>query len=450
MFMVQRTRIGRVTVFQLVCLMCTFEAVASLLWTKPSAVMKRGAASGEVGLNRSDASVSGPAVRALDELEEMPAIHPKTIDVSVQDALGDAGSWGLITINSLLLVLIAIYFAPALHAWSNSTDGSVGQGVQWYPVLLLVVYMGLSTSHTFSAFSVSRSTLHPLLPTICVYVLKLVIAIAMNGRSLFGGADATFVRTAWNHKGVVLAYLFPSACMCFSDVIHFFSLSTLSAAEYQLLIHCRLIMTAPVWQCVLKRKLATAQWGFLGICFWAMLVKERFSFATMALSQASFSHSRLSYIFLQVIVSTFGNVFNEKLLTSSPLSVSEQNVVLYSQSLVMMCGSLAGMHYVQGFDVSTQSLQQLLTLPVIVCILSLSTLGIVVSFLMKVVGVITKEIAGMAVTVITVAIEALYLHKGEWHFLDCQAVILITVSVFAYSKIHVQQTQSNVPAAKPK
>eukprot|EP00928_Gymnodinium_smaydae_P097568 TRINITY_DN8874_c0_g1_i1.p1 TRINITY_DN8874_c0_g1~~TRINITY_DN8874_c0_g1_i1.p1 ORF type:complete len:298 (-),score=11.82 TRINITY_DN8874_c0_g1_i1:9-902(-) len=296
--------------FRLVCLMCALEAAVSLSPMRLISVMKPGIARDEVGFNQSHANVTMQAVHALNDQEMLP-VNPKTVDVSIQDALvsqllyGDAGSWILIAINSLLLALIALRFAPSLHAWTKSTDGSQGQAAQGYPVLLLTIYMGLSTSHTFSAFAVSRSTLHPLLPTMCVYVLKLVIAIAMNGQSSFGAADAAFVRTAWKHKGVVLAYLFPSACMCFGDVIHFFSLSALSAAEYQLLLHCRLIITAPVWQCVLKRKLATAQWGLLGICFWAVLVKERFTFANMHQSHASFSHSRFAYIFFQVVVSTF-------------------------------------------------------------------------------------------------------------------------------------------------
>eukprot|EP00928_Gymnodinium_smaydae_P007403 TRINITY_DN12662_c0_g2_i1.p1 TRINITY_DN12662_c0_g2~~TRINITY_DN12662_c0_g2_i1.p1 ORF type:complete len:433 (+),score=34.25 TRINITY_DN12662_c0_g2_i1:53-1351(+) len=360
----------------------------------------------------------------------------KSLEQNAEDV--GIGAWSLLIINSMIIGAIALYLS-SIFTVSFQTAGD--KGSKWYPILLLVLYMGLSTSHTFAAFAVSRTALHPIVPTICVYVFKLAIAIGMNMQSSRDNF-AESMNTIWHHRDVVVSYVFPAACMCFADLISFFALTTLSAAEYQLLLHCRLILVAPVWQCVLKRKLVYVQWILIGVCFWAMLVKERSTLMNMSLSHGMFAHSRLGCIFVQLVLGTVGNVFSEKLLTSSPLSVSEQNVILYSQSLLMLGASLVGIHFAQGLDLNAQSLHHLFDFPVAYCIFSLSTLGIVVSFLLKSVGNITKELAGIAVTLITVAIEALYLHKGEWHTLDGQAVLLITLSVFTFSQVHLQATQS--------
>eukprot|EP00928_Gymnodinium_smaydae_P013073 TRINITY_DN14767_c0_g1_i1.p1 TRINITY_DN14767_c0_g1~~TRINITY_DN14767_c0_g1_i1.p1 ORF type:complete len:413 (+),score=10.40 TRINITY_DN14767_c0_g1_i1:33-1241(+) len=369
---------------------------------------------------------------------ESPQLHHEESNSTFLHHNADANVevWTLTIINGTIVGAIVFYLS---HTYDMRVQTDGGQGDLWCPMLLTVLYMGLSIAHTFSAYEVARSPLHPIVPTICVYVFKLAIAIGMNMQTL-RDSFVESMNTIWHHRGVVLAYIFPAACMCFSDLIDFVSLTTLSAAEYQVLLHCRLILIAPVWQCVLKRKLLLIQWGLIAVCFWAMLLKERSTLVTMS---SSLGIPRLRFMFFRLILSTLGNVFIEKLLTSSPLSVTEQNIILYTQSLIMLSAFVVGLSFTQGLDLNAQSLHHIFDFSVAFCIFSLSTMGIVVSFLLKCVGNIAKELAGIAVTVIIVAIEALCLHKGNWHILDGQAVILITLSAFAFSFVHVQTAQSS-------
>merc|ERR1719506_2196107 len=103
--------------------------------------------------------------------------------------------------------------------------------------------------------------------------MRLLIASVMY-RSTNGSFKELFDYVTTN-KIVLLKYCVPAGALALYDLMSFASLMQMPPSQYMVLIQLRVVLTAFLWQFVMKTWLSLLQWATLLSCIWAVLLTER-------------------------------------------------------------------------------------------------------------------------------------------------------------------------------
>jgi hypothetical protein len=317
-----------------------------------------------------------------------------------------------------------------ITAWQRFSTKT--RDVNAQAVFAFFMYIVFSVGHTFAAHGAARVHLHPVVITILAYVLKFVLAICMSGHTV-----PQLVRLVFSNRRTLCMYIIPAISLAFCDFLSFIILSTHSPAEYRFILRMRLILIAPLWQFLLKKRLSWIQWGLVGVCIWAVVVKQRNMFAIgMVFSHADTADiNHLAPVAMQLLLSSVGNIINEKLLVNSPLTVSVQNVIMYGQALCALC-AFGGLTFLWRRPVVTQqTFPNVLTTPVILSVICLGSLGVSTAFVLKHLGNVTKELLGMLVLFLVAGIEWWVLRISRCDTMDVEAMMLMSFSIILFSSM---------------
>jgi hypothetical protein len=292
--------------------------------------------------------------------------------------------------------------------------------------------------------------LNPVVPTVIIYICKLILAISM-----YVTQDGT-LRDLWNqicsNAQAVVRYTLPAACLAFYDVFSFMTLARMAPSQYQILLHLRTVIIALGWQIVIGKRLSALMWLLLLLCIYAALLTERDSLLAI-LATGGFVAGAAQYgtLGVQYSLSITGNLSNEFFLKQVKLSVNAQNVILYSLGTILLItaltvGSLVKVYHGEPPMFTTGDFPKVLETNVMMSILTLSLVGISTGFVLKLMGNIWKELAGMVVTFVTASVDWFVFHSREPAMLDFQALILISFSLTAFSML--ERSESAADARK--
>jgi len=309
--------------------------------------------------------------------------------------------------------------------------------------LTLVSFVVCGVTQIFATHKSAEAKIDPVVPTICVYLMKLLIA-----NVLYRSMDGTYkelVGFVAANKIVLLKYCLPAACLAFFDLMSYVSLSRMPPAQYLVLIQLRVVLVAFCWQFVMQKWLTASQWFCLIACIWAVLLTERDTIISMVRGEGTISSmTPYALIALQIALSMTGNLASEKFLKSVNLTVNAQNVMLYGLATVILCVELVGMSIVKGRPVfSLSEIPKLGHPAVILSIMALSFLGITVSFMLKYLGNVVKEIANMFNSMLVATLDWWVFAISSWGILDVQAVVLMAIGIVTYSLTQVRITEEN-------
>eukprot|EP00929_Paragymnodinium_shiwhaense_P048666 TRINITY_DN24574_c0_g1_i1.p1 TRINITY_DN24574_c0_g1~~TRINITY_DN24574_c0_g1_i1.p1 ORF type:complete len:481 (-),score=115.65 TRINITY_DN24574_c0_g1_i1:224-1585(-) len=379
------------------------------------------------------------ATEALHE-KSMPALL-ETAVVNLQSSIwqmdsSKSAAWNaLVAGNTLLVIVVVGGLLWVLRKLSTQLGDQKDAMLLWLfsaGPFILVWYCSFSVGHTFFQHQAADVKLNPVVPTIVIYLMKLVIALIM-----YRSADGTFsdlVKLLSENKGVCVWYLIPAACLASYDALSFMTLQRLSPAQYQILLHLRTVFIAFFWQVVMSKRLSLTQWTLLLTCIYAAMLTERDALQVMMAAGVSAGAGPYMTLFIQYFMSVTGNLSNEKFLKQYSLCVNAQNIVLYTLGGILLSVYLLVASVARGHSlVTVQDLPKVMVPSMALSIVTLALMGVSTGFLLKYMGNIWKELAGMAVTFTTASIDWFVLRSKRAESIDVQAVVLVSLSLCIFA-----------------
>ena len=230
------------------------------------------------------------------------------------------------------------------------------------------------------------------------------------------------------------------------NLLSFVSLHRISASAFTLIQQSKLIATAVLSRVVLHKEISMARWRALGVLLCAVLIicyetrpqRERScevggSAAGAAADASSSSESAalraaeylvgVSAVCLEAILSGFSNVYFERVLKSTSLSVWERNVQLASYSLCMYVPMALWEHgsLLYGWSVLTWIVAFLGALG-----------GILIGLILAYLDSITKNLVLSVAIVLTACVDHLCF-QGPMTLNIISAATIIIFSILTYS-----------------
>jgi len=376
----------------------------------------------------------GAGAKAAEEKakEETAAREAEKAQDRPAAATGDAAPAGITSSNNQQLQQ-----APAAPAVSKASAFMATVGP-----IVLVWYCFFSVSHTFFQHRAANVNITPIVPTIIIYFLKLVLALNMY--LCQDGTIKDLYNAITSNRMVCVWYLLPAACLAFYDVFSFLTLAKMAPSQYQILLHLRTVLIALFWQAVMAKRLSPVMWCLLLSCIYAALLTERAAFTEMLMTGGLMAGlGQYTTLGIQYSLSITGNLSNELFLTRVKLPVNAQNVILYSLGLMILCTSLLVGSIHKGEPMfPMKDLPLVLDSNVLMSIVTLTLVGISTGFVLKLMGNIWKELAGMVVTFITASIDWFVLQNRQVGPIDIQALVIISCSLAAFSLLEKGEAAS--------
>ncbi|XRB17661.1 nucleotide-sugar transporter [Pseudoscourfieldia marina] len=143
---------------------------------------------------------------------------------------------------------------------------------------------------------------------------------------------------------MILASLVPAAAYFVSNNVNFFVVQYLGPSTFQLLSSLKIVSTAVFFRVVMGVQLSGTKWKMLVLITLGCAVSQLGS-SNMSLSGSSNGYALK---FLNVVITGFASVYNEKVLKSSQtVSVHYQNLILYLWGVLFaLCSLFSSSPYV--------------------------------------------------------------------------------------------------------
>ena len=261
-------------------------------------------------------------------------------------------------------------------------------------------------------------------------VLKLCFSLVMCVRDRAGLRPNTLITTS-------LKMLVPAAIFLAMNLLSFVALRRISASAFTLIQQTKIIFTALLSRLLLERQLSSARWRALLTLFCAVLIiceqtspheptgcelltappKAR------ALEWSTFMVG-VAAVGLEAALSGLSNVYFEKVLTSTPLSVWERNVQLAAWSMCIY-GPLALYEHPQHVFYGWSSLTFL-----VACLGALG--GILIGLVLKFCDSIVKNLALSTAIITTALLDHVYF-AGPMSLPILAAGSIVLVSIATYT-----------------
>ena len=261
-------------------------------------------------------------------------------------------------------------------------------------------------------------------------VLKLSFSLIMCMRDRSGLRPGTLVATS-------LKMLVPAAIFLAMNLLSFVALRRISASAFTLIQQSKLIFTALLSRLLLERRLSSARWRALLTLFCAVLIicQQTSPHEAMGcellnappkareLELGAFVVG-VSAVGVEAALSGLSNVYFEKVLKSTPLSVWERNVQLAAWSMCIY-GPLAvygnPQHVLHGWSSLTF---------LVACLGALG--GILIGLVLKFCDSIVKNLALSTAIITTALLDHLYF-AGPMNVPILAAGAIVLVSIVTYT-----------------
>lgn len=226
-----------------------------------------------------------------------------------------------------------------------------------------------------------------------------------------------------------LLYLIPAGLYAIYNNLTFYALSRFDPSSYFVLMQFKIVVTALLSVLVLGKVITKYQWVALFVIMFGSMLKE--SSAIFSGEVPNRSIADYLVILVQLLISAFAGIYNEKLLKGVSATPNVQNVFMYVDGII--CNSLALIF--RGELLSALSQQNLATLAspnILAIILNFSVVGVVTGFFIKHLGNVLKTIAG-ALELWTVAILSALIFGYPITFSAAIGIAFVSFGVWLYS-----------------
>jgi drug/metabolite transporter (DMT)-like permease len=253
------------------------------------------------------------------------------------------------------------------------------------------------------------------------------------------------------NRDMALKYFIPSGLYALYDILAYVNLRKFDASTYFLLLQFRMVMIGLLHQSMFKKKLNRNQWISIVITTLGCAIKtmgaasekkKHLSSSTSTAPTDSNFHPvgpslfAYSFLFIQLLSSTFAGVYNEVLLKKQvKMSLNLQNLFMYLDTIVcifvILAMGLTGQSFFEAIQYENISI--LFSFYVFPMVLIMSFIGVVTSMFLKVLDSIRKAIASALELVFLPVLCAILFGMPINSFLVI-SVVFVASGVYIYSR----------------